>query len=63
MKIKIIKCSFSDSCWYSNRIGEEHEVWDIGGEAGDCYGIAIDSISKFWYVLMTDCEIIKNKLS
>jgi hypothetical protein len=58
MKIEIIKCSFPYA-WYSDKIGNTYTVQDIGGETGDSYGVAIDSLHKFWYIHMKDCKIIE----
>mgnify|MGYP001568891666 CR=1 FL=1 len=57
LEIEIIKCSIPDA-WYENKIGEKFTVQDVGGETGECYGVAIDSIHKFWYILMNDCKVL-----
>jgi len=57
MEIVIKKCSIKGA-WYENRIGQKFTVMDVGGETGDSYGVAIDSLHKFWYVPMRDCEIL-----
>lgn len=57
MKIKIVKCPYPDA-WYADNIGKVYDVKDIGGETGDCYGVMIDSLRKFWYVAMIDCEVL-----
>ena len=55
MYIKIVKCSHKYA-WYEDHLGEIYKVSDTGGETGDSYGVAIDSIRKFWYIPFEDCS-------
>lgn len=59
MRVKIIRNSIGDQCWYRNRIGEVFEVspyYHFGLNTGDWVGHNFDGSGKDCLIAAEDCE-------
>lgn len=57
IKVKIVKNSFSDTCWYANQIGSTFNV-KVSEKHKDEYMLDENMVDSVMTILKSDCEVI-----